>query len=113
MKIKYITKSVLALAFFTSVVSCTKELDIEPRQNISAETALSSPADVQNALVGAYAVMGGPSLYGTNLVMIPDLYAGDGFLALSVQHVVPAGHQSAQEENRIRAPSACSGLQPS
>ena len=79
MKINYITKSVLTLAFFTSVVSCTKELDIEPKQNISSETALSSPGDVQNALIGAYSVLGGPALYGTNLVMIPDLYAGDAY----------------------------------
>ena len=79
MKLKYITKSVLCLALFTTVISCTKELDIEPRQSISSETALSTPEDVQNALIGGYSVIGGAALYGTNLVMIPDLYAGDSY----------------------------------
>jgi starch-binding outer membrane protein, SusD/RagB family len=80
MKRTYIIKAVLGIALFLTVISCTKELDIEPKQNISSETALSSPDDVQNALVGAYSVIGGPALYGTNLVLLPDLYAGNSYL---------------------------------
>lgn len=80
MKKNYIIKAVLGLTLISTAISCTKELDIEPRQNISSETALSTPADVQNALVGAYSVVGGGALYGTNLVLLPDLYAGNSYL---------------------------------
>jgi starch-binding outer membrane protein, SusD/RagB family len=80
MKRNYIIKAVLGLTLISTTISCTKELDIAPRQNISSETALSTPDDVQNALVGAYSVVGGAALYGTNLVLLPDLYAGNSYL---------------------------------
>jgi hypothetical protein len=32
-------------------------------------------ADVEAAVVGAYSVMGGGALYGTNLLMYPDIMA--------------------------------------
>ena len=60
--------------------SCDSKLDIEPAQSISSEVALSTPADVRNALIGAYTVIAEPALYGTNLVMIPDLYASADYV---------------------------------
>lgn len=60
--------------------SCNSKLDIEPTQSISPEVALSTPADVRNALIGAYTVIAEPALYGTNLVMIPDLYASPSYV---------------------------------
>lgn len=80
MKKNYILKAVLGLTLFSTAISCSKQLDIEPKQNISSETALSTPEDVQNALIGAYSVLGGGALYGTNLVFLPDLYAGNNYL---------------------------------
>lgn len=68
----------LAMAIFLS--SCDGKLDIEPAQSISSEVALSSASDVNNALIGAYTVLAEPALYGTNLVMIPDLYASPGYV---------------------------------
>ena len=80
MKKKYIIKAVLGLVLSATALSCNKELDIAPRQNITSETALSTPDDVQNALIGGYALMGTGALYGTNLVFLPDLYAGNSYL---------------------------------
>ena len=71
----YITLTVSLL-----LSSCNSKLDIEPTQSISPEVALSSPADVRNALIGAYTVIAEPALYGTNLVMIPDLYASPSYV---------------------------------
>ena len=68
----------LALALFLG--SCDSKLDLEPAQEISSEVALSTPSDIQNALIGAYTVMAEPALYGTNLVMIPDLYASPSYV---------------------------------
>ena len=80
MKKNHIINTVLGFTLFATIISCTKELNIEPKQNISSETALSTPEDVQNALIGAYSVVGSGSLYGTNLVFLADLYAGNSYL---------------------------------
>lgn len=71
---------VLAGLLLFGITSCKKELDIQPKQSISSDVALSTTADVQNALIGAYTVLATGDLYGTNLVFIPDIYANDGYL---------------------------------
>ena len=63
----------------TGWASCDKKLDIEPKQSIDATTALSSAEDVEGAVVGAYALMGAGSLYGTNLFLLADLQASEGY----------------------------------
>lgn len=62
------------------LLSCKKQLEIDPKQNIDASVALNTTADVQNALIGAYTHLATGDLYGTNLVFIPDLYASDNYL---------------------------------
>ncbi|MDM1048566.1 RagB/SusD family nutrient uptake outer membrane protein [Sphingobacterium hotanense] len=76
--IKNLSYSVLAFSLLAS--SCGKKLDMEPQDDISSENALSTAADVNNVLVGAYTIMAEPALYGTNLVMIGDLYASPSYL---------------------------------
>ncbi len=66
-----------ALLFFAT--ACDKKLDIEPRQSIDATTAITTTEDVEAAVVGAYSIMGGGSLYGTNLFMLPDLLASENY----------------------------------
>ncbi|HEY1007067.1 MAG TPA: RagB/SusD family nutrient uptake outer membrane protein, partial [Sphingobacteriaceae bacterium] len=39
-----------------------------------------SPQDVENALTGGFAVMGYAQLYGTNLIMLPELLANDDYI---------------------------------
>lgn len=74
-------KNILAGFFLLlSISSCKKQLEIDPKQNIDANMALNTTADVQNALIGAYTFMATGDLYGTNLVFIPDLYASDNYL---------------------------------
>ncbi|HEY0898709.1 MAG TPA: RagB/SusD family nutrient uptake outer membrane protein [Sphingobacteriaceae bacterium] len=80
MKFKYINRTLLGLALCVFVASCDDALEIEPKQNISATTALSSTEDVQNALIGAYSALGRPSLYGTNMILVSDLLANTGYL---------------------------------
>jgi tetratricopeptide (TPR) repeat protein len=53
----------LLLAGFT-ITSCDKYLDIEPRQQINAETAINNAEDVQLLLISAYEGIKGT--YGTN-----------------------------------------------
>ncbi|MCZ4245498.1 RagB/SusD family nutrient uptake outer membrane protein [Pedobacter punctiformis] len=74
-------KNILAAFLLVlSVSSCKKQLEIDPKQNIDANAALNTTADVQNALIGAYTFLATGDLYGTNLVFIPDIYASDDYL---------------------------------
>lgn len=74
----YIKILSVALLF---LMACNKKLDIEPKQSIDAATAITSAEDVEAAVVGAYSIMGGPNLYGTNLLMVPDLLASTGYVS--------------------------------
>ncbi|MBD0351157.1 MAG: RagB/SusD family nutrient uptake outer membrane protein [Flavisolibacter sp.] len=71
----YIKIGLVALVLFAA--SCSKKLDIEPRQSIDATTALTTSEDVEAAVVGAYSIMGNAPLYGTNLFLMADISASD------------------------------------
>jgi hypothetical protein len=58
--------------------SCTKNLDVTPRQSIEAGEALLTPEDVDIAMIGGYSVLGSAPLYGTNLNIIAELLDGPG-----------------------------------
>jgi len=80
MRISKIT-SAIQISIFLSlfIVSCSKKLDLTPKQDIDASTAISTPDDVDAAVVGCYALMGGPALYGTSLFMDGDLLASSSY----------------------------------
>ena len=60
--------------------SCIKQLDNEPLQSIDATQALESGEDIESAIVGAYGILHGGALYGTNLNLIPELLGSDDYL---------------------------------
>ncbi|MFZ4260983.1 RagB/SusD family nutrient uptake outer membrane protein [Sphingobacterium sp. HJSM2_6] len=68
------------LALVLTASSCAKKLDLEPVDNISSDVALEDANDVNNALIGAYTIIAKASLYGTNLIMVPDLYASPDYV---------------------------------
>lgn len=80
MKLKYIitTYTLLVLALFTQ--SCDKQLDVEPQQSIDASTALTTASDIDAAVIGTYSILAGGQLYGTNLFLMADLQASEGYL---------------------------------
>ncbi|QIX60693.1 RagB/SusD family nutrient uptake outer membrane protein [Hymenobacter sp. BT18] len=70
----------LLLAAGLLSTSCEKQLDIQPQQSIDAGLALGTPEGIGTAVVGAYSRLYTPGLYGTNLVLIPDLLAAEGYV---------------------------------
>lgn len=68
--IKYIILGLFGLLFF---ISCNRELDINPEQSITTEKAVSTPENINNILIGAYANTGKSDLFGGNLQMYADL----------------------------------------
>lgn len=78
MKIKYI---ILGLCGLLSVISCDKELEINPEQSITTEKAVSTPENINNILIGAYANTGRSDLLGGNLQMYADLLGDSGYVS--------------------------------
>jgi hypothetical protein len=75
-------KKIYAIGLFALTLGwtgCVKELDIEPVQSIDASVALETADDMESALVGAYSVMHGGALYGTNLNLISELIGSDNY----------------------------------
>lgn len=73
-------KKIYSIALAASLfiyTGCSKQLDIEPQQSIDASTAFQNDQDVSSAMVGIYSLLGTGQLYGTNLLLIPDLLAGN------------------------------------
>ena len=76
MKLINISKIVFCSALVLGLNSaCNKKLDQEPKQSIDAPTAIQNATDLEALIVGAYSVMGGGALYGTNLLMVPETQA--------------------------------------
>ena len=65
----------LALLAFTA---CDDRLDLLPAQSISGDVALSTEANVQNVLIGAYAEVGKDESYGGQLQFMADLLGAGG-----------------------------------
>ena len=82
----------IALAGIICLAGCDSQLDIDPKQNISNDVALSTSENVEAALVGAYDRLGGGFIdnegesgndgygYGGYNLFEPDLLADDGEL---------------------------------
>lgn len=79
MNLKYIVRVYMLgmLALFTQ--SCDKQLDVEPQQSIDASTALTNASDIDAAVIGTYSIIAQGSLYGTNLFLMADLQASEGY----------------------------------
>ncbi|MBC6606642.1 RagB/SusD family nutrient uptake outer membrane protein [Hymenobacter sp. BT188] len=72
--------AITALSLSLGLGACDDKLDIEPLQAIDATTALSSEDNVTSAVTGLYSSIGGSNLYGTNLILVPELMAADGYI---------------------------------
>jgi hypothetical protein len=77
MKRKFIwSAGVLALGL--GLASCKDALQIDPQQSIDAADAYNTSQKVSAAVVGAYARLDDPRLYGTDLILVPELIGEQG-----------------------------------
>lgn len=66
-------KIVIVLAVALLIGSCDSILDTEPQQEISENLALTTSANVEAVLIGAYNELGDDDVWGGNMMMLPDL----------------------------------------
>lgn len=67
----------LGLALGLTLTGCEDLLNLEPQASISDEIALSTPGNVQTALVGAYGALGGDDAYGGSYIYLTEVYAAN------------------------------------
>lgn len=72
-----ILKYIFAVTVLSSAVSCSKYLEVTPKQSIDAATALENDEDLNALIIGGYSILGRGSMYGTNFLMLPELMGGD------------------------------------
>lgn len=65
----------LICSAFVVMISCSKQLDTTPTDEIDASVALKTSNDVKAALIGAYSDMGDDDFYGGRIFMEADLLA--------------------------------------
>jgi len=75
---KFIYRLAFAAMLGGSVMTTGCNLDVEPRQSIDAEGAMSSPEAVSAAVNSVYARLRGVSNYGRNLLALSDALADVG-----------------------------------
>jgi hypothetical protein len=73
-------KSALTLALGLGLAACKDALDIQPQQGIDLTTAFNTSQKIGAAVIGCYAQLDNSSLYGTDLILVPEVMAGDGYL---------------------------------
>ncbi len=69
------TNLLLALLISVTFVGCDDLLDLQPQASISDGIALSTPGNIQTALVGAYAQLGGADTYGGSYIYLSEIYS--------------------------------------
>lgn len=98
-------KAALGLSLVLGLGACKDALDIEPQQSIDLATAFNSSQKVGAAVIGCYAQLDNASLYGTDLILVPELMASDNYITWrgSFQNYAQlAGHiQNAQISNAL------------
>jgi len=62
------------------LAGCEKQLDLKPYSSVDAATALNSQDKVTSAVVGLYGELDNSSLYGTDLILLPELLAVDDYI---------------------------------
>lgn len=70
-------QSIFILALFIGVVftGCDDLLDLEPQASISDQIALSTPGNVQTAIIGGYQALGQGNAYGGMYIFLTEIFA--------------------------------------
>jgi hypothetical protein len=81
---------IILMSFITLFfVGCDDNLDIKPEQAISADVAISTPANIHKILINAYGVARSSSSYGGGIALASELLANDGDIYWNGTYVQP------------------------
>jgi hypothetical protein len=70
-------KKIAIFLMVITMIATSCDLTVDPQQSIDASEALTTSQNVESATIGMYAIMGRGSLYGTNLLLLPELIGAE------------------------------------
>ncbi|MHC2991531.1 hypothetical protein OB13_08025 [Pontibacter sp. HJ8] len=76
MKLKNKILTIMLLALL-GTTACDDLLDVEPQQGVNAADAINTADDLESAVIGMYSILGEPELYGTDLILMPELLGAE------------------------------------
>jgi len=92
---KYIKKSGLVLGMLALLFSsCKKQLEIDPRQSIAADGALSSREAVEAVITSVYARLKNARQYGRDMITHPEALADNGFATNKSGRLLPEANNN-------------------
>lgn len=92
---KYIKKSGLVLGMLALLFSsCKKQLEIDPRQSIAADGALSSREAVEAVITAVYARLKNARQYGRDMITHPEALADNGFATNKSGRLLPEANNN-------------------
>jgi hypothetical protein len=77
---KSIKKIYISLAIIGCIAvlgSCSKKLDVDPRQSVELGSTFKNEEEIEQGIVGCYSLMGAAALYGTDLNIVSELLGGE------------------------------------
>ncbi len=94
MKFRIITYLTLLQIIALLLTGCSKQLDIDPVQQIPADGALSTIENIDAVVIGLYARLKNARQYGRDLITHPEALADNG-------HATNASGRLLQESNNV------------
>ena len=90
MRTHFFNKTGIAFIVLLVFISgCKKQLEIDPRQSINADGALSSRDAINASIVSVYANLKSARLYGRDLIALPEALADNGFATNKSGRLLP------------------------
>lgn len=84
-----LVNNILAIGLVIGIASCADKLEVSPIDNVNAENALETSADVEALVVGAYDAMSDGDLLGGNMQRDAELLGDDGDIFWDGTFVAP------------------------
>jgi starch-binding outer membrane protein, SusD/RagB family len=75
----FLSLSLIAATLALTISGCKKQLEIEPRQSISSNTALTSKEAIDASIVSIYGRFKSARLYGRDLIAVAEALSDNGF----------------------------------
>jgi len=82
-------KIVLYITVLAMAVGCKKALDVEPKQSIDANTALTSRDGINAAIVSVYSKLKSARLYGRDNIAFPEALGDNGYATNKSGRLLP------------------------
>src|SRR5690242_177311 len=70
----------IIILLLAAAVACDRKLDLAPQNSVDAGEALTTPQDIESAVIGAYSYLGAAPAYGGDFNLTAELLGSEGYI---------------------------------